>query len=94
MLIEAAGAIELPALLPVGEASGTGDATVETPRGAARLQLTLKKGQVIAAQLETPSTPHLDLIDPLTEQQELGDALVAVGSLDLSPWSSQPASQQ
>ena len=89
LLIEAVGAMEWPTLLPVGTASGTGDATVETPRGPARLQLTLTHGQVSAAQLETPSTPHLDLVDPLMEQQELGDALVAVGSLDLSPWSSQ-----
>ncbi len=91
MLIEAAGAVEWPTLLPVGEASGTGDATVETARGPARLQLTLESGQIKGAQLETPSTPHLDLIEPLMEQQELGDALVAVGSLDLSPWSSQQA---
>ncbi len=85
-LIEAAGAIELPALAPVGDLSGQGEATVETARGMARLQLTLDKGQVVATSLETPSTHHLKLIGPLTEQQELGDALVAVGSLDLSPW--------
>ncbi len=85
-LIEAAGLIELPAVVNIGEVSASGEAVVETPRGMARLRLTLKMGQVIAAQLETPSTHHLTLIDSLTEQQELGDALVAVGSLDLSPW--------
>ncbi len=85
-LIEAAGAIELPALADIGDVSGTGEAVVETPRGMARLQLTLERGQVITAQLETPSTHHITLINSLTEQQSLGDALVAVGSLDLSPW--------
>jgi len=85
-LIAAAGAIELPEPATSGEISGTGEASVETPRGPARLQLTLEVGQVTAAQLETPSSHHLTLIDRLTEQQELGDALVAVGSLDLSPW--------
>jgi len=85
-LIEAAGAIELPTLSKIGDASGTGEAVVETPRGVARLQLTLEMGKVTAAQLETPSTRHLALIKPLIDQQELGDALVAVGSLDLSPW--------
>ena len=70
----------------ISEASGTGEAVIETPRGLARLQLILEKGQITAAQLETPSTQHLTLIEPLTDQQELGDALIAVGSLDLSPW--------
>ncbi|TCK18017.1 Ni,Fe-hydrogenase III large subunit [Thiogranum longum] len=86
MLIESAGAIAVPTPPLPGEASGSSEASVETPRGPARLQLTLETGQVTAAQLETPSTHHLTLIAPLTEQQELGDALVAVGSLDLSPW--------
>ncbi|HEC05826.1 MAG TPA: Ni Fe-hydrogenase III large subunit [Thiolapillus brandeum] len=86
-LIEAAGTIAPPVITAtIGDASGTGESVVETPRGPARLQLTLEKGQVTAAQLETPSTSHLDLVKPLIEQQELGDALVAVGSLDLSPW--------
>ncbi len=89
-LIEAAGAIELPALAPVGDLSGQGEATVETARGRARLQLTLEEGQVTKALLDTPSTHHLKLIGLLTEQQELGDALVAVGSLDLSPWEIRP----
>ncbi|GBE08764.1 formate hydrogenlyase subunit 5 precursor [bacterium BMS3Abin11] len=86
MLVEAAGAIELPIPANIGEASGTGKAEVETPRGLAKLQLTLEMGKVTTAQLDTPSTHHLTLIEPLIEQQELGDALVAVGSLDLSPW--------
>ncbi|GMR17967.1 MAG: hypothetical protein BMS9Abin33_0365 [Gammaproteobacteria bacterium] len=70
----------------VGETGGAGEAVLETPRGRARLQLSLEKGRVITAQLDTPSTHHLDLIEQLTAQQELGDALVTIGSLDLSPW--------
>ncbi|NOY16152.1 MAG: hypothetical protein GXP23_04300 [Gammaproteobacteria bacterium] len=85
-LIEAAGAIELPVPAIIGEISGTGEAVVETPRGVARLRLTLEMGKVTTAQLDTPSTHHLALINPLIEQQELGDALLAVSSLDLSPW--------
>ncbi len=85
-LIAAAGVIEPPTPINIGEASGAGEAVVETPRGVARLRLTLEKGRVIAAQLETPSTHHLALIDPLIQQLALGDALVAIGSLDLAPW--------
>ncbi len=92
-LIEAAGAIERPALPPLGKVSASGEASVETARGPAHLQITLEKGRVITAQLETPSTQHLALIEPLVEQQELGDALLAVGSLDLSPWSLSRLSQ-
>ena len=85
-LIETAGVVERPEPADTGEASGAGEAVVETPRGEARLQLTLDKGRVSAARLGTPSMRHLELVGPLTEGQELGDALVAVGSLDLSPW--------
>ncbi|HFE32513.1 MAG TPA: NADH-quinone oxidoreductase subunit D [Gammaproteobacteria bacterium] len=85
-LIEAAGAMAVPIPSPVGDVSANGMAVVETPRGPARLQLTLDKGQVTAAQLETPSTSHLGLVEALTAQQALGDALTAVVSLDLSPW--------
>ncbi|MBA3910740.1 MAG: NADH-quinone oxidoreductase subunit D [Rhodobacter sp.] len=85
-LVAAAGAIAEPVLADIGAASGEGAATVETPRGAARLELWLEGGQVVNARLDAPSTLHLALIEALTAQQELGDALVAVGSLDLSPW--------
>jgi Ni,Fe-hydrogenase III large subunit len=88
-LIEAAGAIAKPELVSIGKSSAKGETSVETARGLASLSLTVKSGTVIAATLETPSTHHLDLIEPLSEQQELGDALVAIGSLDLSPWEMQ-----
>jgi len=76
----------LPSGLPEAGAAGGGTATVETPRGTARLAVTLDGGRVTVAQMETPSTRHLGLVKPVTEQRELGDALVGVASLDLSPW--------
>ena len=69
-----------------GEGSGEGTATVETPRGAARLAVTMEDGRVTVARLETPSTGHMALVKPVTEGRELGDALAGVASLDLSPW--------
>ena len=85
-LIATAGTLAAPMLADVGVVSGEGAASIETPRGAARLTVTLTDGKVTGAELKTPSTAHLALIDDLTRQRELGDALVAIGSLDLSPW--------
>lgn len=86
-LIATLGAIALPAL-PEGldDLTGSGQAAVETPRGRAGLDLTLERGRIILAELDPPCRQHYALIPGLVEQQELGDALVAVGSLDLSPW--------
>jgi Ni,Fe-hydrogenase III large subunit len=85
-LIAAVGDISVPELAEIGAASGEGSGRVETPRGMARLSVRLEKGQVVGADLETPSMLHAELIEDLTAQQELGDALVAVASLDISPW--------
>ncbi len=85
-LIAAAGIITAPVAEDIGKAKGEGAAALETPRGAAHLRLVLKKGKVISAELDTPSTRHVALIEDMTAQQELGDALVAINSLDLSPW--------
>jgi Ni,Fe-hydrogenase III large subunit len=68
------------------DASGSGAATVETPRGTASLSLTLQEGEVREAELQLPSEAHLRFVEGLTLQQEVGDALVGVASLDLSPW--------
>lgn len=67
-------------------ASGTGISEVETPRGAARLDLVLERGEVVAARLETPTDLHATLVSPVTAEAEVADALIAVASLDLSPW--------
>ena len=85
-LIVSAGAAELPLPGDIAGATGHGTATVETPRGAARLHLTLKDGMVAQATLETPFTMLAAKIGLLTAQTELADALVAIGSLDLDPW--------
>ena len=67
-------------------ASGTGTATVETPRGSATLHLTLKDGEVTVAELDAPSMSNARLVEAVTMGKEVADALVGVGSLDLSPW--------
>jgi Ni,Fe-hydrogenase III large subunit len=69
-----------------GDASGQGTGAVETPRGRAELSVTLEAGRVTAMALDTPCSHHIGLVPRLVAGQELGDALVAVGSLDLSPW--------
>ncbi len=85
-LIEFASALNEPALVVNGTTSGEGHAMVETPRGEARLHLKLDNGRVMQARLDTPSTFHMSLLPKLLSQQELGDALTTVCSLDISPW--------
>lgn len=85
-LISRAGAIEAPMPMEFGTASGDGDAVVETPRGAARLRLTMTDGKITAAEIGTPTAAHIALIGTVAEGRELGDALTAIGSLDISPW--------
>jgi Ni,Fe-hydrogenase III large subunit len=69
-----------------GAVSGTGSAVVETPRGAAKLRVGLDRGMVVEFELITPSAKHLELISSLVRGEELANALLAVGSLDISPW--------
>lgn len=85
-LIDAAGVLADAKPPSVGDASGEGSAVVETPRGRVALHLTLEYGHVSHAELDTACTGHLALVPELVLDRELGDALVAVGSLDLSPW--------
>ncbi len=87
-LVESAGdpAPGMNEAAQVEEASGSGSATVETPRGAATLGVTLESGSVVSASLRTPSETHLRLVESVTLQREVGDAVVGVASLDLSPW--------
>lgn len=72
--------------LPSPHLSGTGMATVETPRGAAMLHVVVQHGQVTVAHVMPPSATHKALLTAATDQAELADALVAIASLDLSPW--------
>ena len=85
-LISQAGAIAQPVPQSIGKVSGTGEAVVETPRGAARLSLTLQDGMVTKAEIGTPTAAHVALVGAVADGQELGDALTAIGSLDISPW--------
>tara|TARA_R110002051_G_scaffold7035_3_gene33032 strand:+ start:7046 stop:9070 length:2025 start_codon:yes stop_codon:yes gene_type:complete len=85
-LISQAGAITQPDPPSVGKVSGTGEAVVETPRGAARLSVTLLDGMVTKAEIGTPTAAHVALIGAVADGQELGDALTGIGSLDISPW--------
>ena len=85
-LIQKVGEMTVPELATNGESPGEGSATVETPRGAATLRLTAEEGVVSIVGLEEPSARHLGLVWTVAEQRELGDALVGVASLDLSPW--------
>lgn len=82
----AAGVVHEPALRGAADASGTGTAVVETPRGRATLDLILERGTVAGVDLGTPSMRHLALVRPVAEGRELADALVGIASLDLSPW--------
>ena len=84
--IDAAPDMVAPELGEVGDATGHGHAEVETARGRASLHLEMENGRVIKAELDTPSTHHLALVAPMSEQLEVADALVAVASLDLDPW--------
>jgi Ni,Fe-hydrogenase III large subunit len=86
-LVQGAGEVSVSGAIPHAGASGSGAATVETPRGAATLSVTLEDGEVTAAELETPSAKHIRLVGDVTEGREVADALVGVASLDLSPWS-------
>lgn len=85
-LIEAGVDPGMPTLRDIGSTSGISEASVETPRGRAALRLTLEHGQVVSVELDTACSHHIGLVANLVEGRELGDALVAVGSLDLSPW--------
>lgn len=59
---------------------------VETPRGAASLRLRTNDDGIAEAELETPSTTILPLVERVAVGLELANALVAVASLDISPW--------
>lgn len=61
-------------------------ARIETPRGVASLRLRTNGDGASEVELETPSIAVLPLVEKLAVGQELADALVAISSLDLSPW--------
>jgi NADH:ubiquinone oxidoreductase subunit D len=67
-------------------ASGTGEATLETPRGPATLSIEITDGRITRANLSSPSQRLAQLIPAVAEGHELADALLGVASLDISPW--------
>ena len=85
-LIARAGAIRLPEM-PQANGDGHGMATLETPRGPATLHLVLKDGAVASAHLTTPFKALAARVPDFVAQLEFADALTAIGSLDLDPWS-------
>ncbi|WP_332872079.1 heavy metal-binding domain-containing protein, partial [Pseudogemmobacter bohemicus] len=85
-LIAEAGAIAIP-VMPRAKGDGHGMATLETPRGPATLHLTLKGGMVSSTHLTTPFAALAAHVPDLIKQMELADALTAIASLDLDPWS-------
>ena len=66
--------------------SGKGSAQLESPRGRASLNISIKDGKVQELHIETPSQPLAGLVPTLTGEMELSDALVQIASLDISPW--------
>ncbi len=85
-LVLEAGTIASTDSPPGGVPSGTGTATIETPRGTAAMGITLEDGAVTRVELHAPSTRNVRLVEGVTVGKEVADALVGVGSLDLSPW--------
>ena len=85
-LVLTAGAMAGIDSLTNGIFSGMGTATVETPRGTAAMGVVLEDGAVTNVELHTPSMRNVRLVEAVTVGKEVADALVGVGSLDLSPW--------
>ncbi|MSU89193.1 NADH-quinone oxidoreductase subunit D [Rhodobacteraceae bacterium 2CG4] len=85
-LIARAGAIALPEAPAPLPRDGHGMASLETPRGKATLHLILKDGSAGTVHLTTPFAALAALVEPMTRQMELAEALTAIASLDLDPW--------
>jgi Ni,Fe-hydrogenase III large subunit len=69
-----------------GLSQASSEASVETPRGTARLALRRSGPASAEVSLETPSAAALWLVEAVAPGLELTDALVAIASLDISPW--------
>lgn len=73
--------------LPQAESARAG---IETPRGRATLDVSLDGDLLTDLRLETPSSRHLALIPAVCQRHELGAGLLAIASLDISPWELEP----
>jgi Ni,Fe-hydrogenase III large subunit len=85
-LVAAAGTLGPIASVIQAKIEGNGMASIETARGRATLRLEVRGGEVRVAALDTPCVVEAGLVPAVAEGHELADALVAVASLDLSPW--------
>lgn len=85
-IVSAAGNVTAPTIHVSPHLTGTGMASIETPRGAASLHIEVHHGHVQVAHLTVPSSQHARLVQHVVGQAELADALVGIASLDLSPW--------
>lgn len=63
-----------------------GQSLLKTPKGNASLSITLKNGNVSAVSMISPSAKKIADIPQLVQNSEVGDALIAIASLDISPW--------
>lgn len=66
--------------------SGKGTAAIESPRGTLFLDISIEDGQIAELTIKSPSKMLAGLVGPMIEEAELSDALVAIASLDISPW--------
>lgn len=66
--------------------SGNGKASIKTPRGKADLSIKLENGKVSKVLFSSPSTKKIILIPEFVQNSEVGDALIAIASLNISPW--------
>jgi Ni,Fe-hydrogenase III large subunit len=84
-LIKNAGLLNQLEISKTDNLTGSGMAQVESPRGKMMLKISFDSGTIQSFEMYTPSSTHIQLIDSLVHQQEIGDALIAIGSLDLLP---------
>ena len=85
-LIRAAGGVVGVLDEPPGDEYEPGGAEMELPRGRGMLHLMGAGGIVDGAHIDTPSSALAELIPTVAEGAEVADALLAIASLDLSPW--------
>lgn len=77
---------EMPKLVQHDKKSLSGKAVLQTPRGKAELSIRLQNGKVSTVSFTSASTKKIELIPQLVQNSEVGDALIAIASLNISPW--------
>ncbi|MDZ7660515.1 hypothetical protein [Fodinibius sp.] len=64
---------------------GNGSASIESPRGELILKFHIHEGKLAHLKLASSSAAMAALVNPMTKQMELADALTAVSSMDILP---------